>query len=683
MRAPKSRSSATRYWLDRFGSDPAVVGQSLAINGRVFTVVGVAAKEFEGTFPGRRDAVWLPLATQPIAMPRMSVGVMENRDSRWLQIVGRLAPGVRLAAATAEVETAGGALDRRFPSSHDGQLTLMSGVGLASDDRREMRAFLGVLMAAACLLLLVASGNVGNLILTRMETRRRDLATRRALGASHGRVARQLLTEGVLLALAGGGAGLWLVPRVMVAAGAIAESAYGVGVIRFAPDGRVLVFALAASIAVAVGFTIAPLLEARRTNLAEALRDAARGAAGRTTRLREALVVAQVALSVTLLIGAGLAFRSVQRIGAVTPGYSTRGVVLASYALDLQGYSAPSAARFFETLSASLRSVPGVQAVSWATAIPPAELGGRRSVFHVGEAPPQAELQRREEELGIRSDVTFVGPGFFRTMGIALERGRDFTDQDRAGRSAVVVIDETLAERLWPGEEAVGRYLEAPPYSGPAPAPMQVVGIARDTRHRSILSAAAVPVVYPPFLQSPDQRATLAMQSASGAAALEKQIREQTAALDPNVAVATIQDLDRYVAATLWEQRTAQGLFGAFGLLALFLAATGLYAIVSHSVTVRTREMGIRRALGASAAGVVRLVVMHSLRLAFVGAAAGVTIALATGGAMRHVLFGVDPRDAATLTAAPLLLLLVAFAASALPARRAALADPGIALRHE
>jgi putative ABC transport system permease protein len=670
-------------WKTRFGGDPGIVGRSLTINGRAFVIVGVTAQGFDGTYPGQRDDVWVPLDAQPIVMPRMSAGVMDNRDSRWLQVVGRLAPGVSAAAAGAEVDAAGQALARLFPSSHGGRLLLQRGLGLASDDRGEMRGFLGLLFAGACLLLFVACGNVGNLILARADTRRRDVATRRALGASQGRIARQMLIEGLLLAMAGGGVGLWLAPRIILAVGALSESAYGIGAPALAPDLRVLVFALLVSVSVAVGFTAAPLLHVRRASLVDALRESARGAAGRTTRLRQSLVVAQVALSVTILIGAGLSWRTMQRIHAVAPGYATNGVVLASYALDLQGYPAPAAARFFERLSASLAAVPGVRAVTWATAIAPVEFGGRRSVFHVGEAPPQAELQRREEELGIRADVTFVGPAFFETMGIAIARGRGFTGRDRAGTQAVAVVNEALAERLWPGEDAIGRDLEAPPFSGPGLGPMEVVGLARDTRHRSLLSATPVPVLYLPFLQTPDQRATLALRSAAGAAALDAQIRQRTAALDPNVAVAAVQDLDQYVAGTLWEQRTAEGLFGTFGLLGLFLAASGLYAMVSHAVAMRTREMGIRVALGASTSGVVRLVVSHGLRLAAAGAAIGVLIAIAMGGAMRHILFDVNPRDLVTFTAAPLVVLLVALAASVVPARRAALADPSRALRQE
>jgi predicted permease len=670
-------------WVDRFGGGQDILGTAVTINGHAFTIIGVTAPGFAGTFPGQFDSVWLPIATQPVAMPRMSVGVLENRNSRWIQMVGRLSPQVQLRVAEAEIDAADQALAQTFPTSHSDRLTLMPGLGLASDDRLEVRTFLGVLITGACLLLVVACGNVGNLILVRSESRRREVATRQALGASPARIARQLLTEGLLLAFVGGGLGLALAPRVIGTVGALLESAYGIGAEALAPDGRVLAFTMLVSMLVAVGFTLAPAWHARTTNPVDALRDGARSVAGRTTRLRESLVVTQVALSVTLLIGAALSVRTMQRIDAVPAGYSTTGVVLASYTLDLQGYSAPAASRFFETLAGALQNAPGVRAASWATAIPPIELGGRRSVFHAGEAPPQAELQQREEVVGVRSDVTLVGPDFFQTMGIALARGRGFTAQDRAGGLPVAIVNDTLAADLWPGEDAIGRSLEAPPYSGPVLGPMLVVGVARDTHHRSLLETAHRPVIYLPFLQSPDQRATLVLRTTAGAAALGREIRRETSTVDPNVAVVAIQDLDHYVAATLWEQRTAQGLFGMFGLIALFLSASGLHAIVSHTVAMRAREMGIRLALGASASGLVRLVVAHTMGLAGIGATMGVAIALAAGGTIRHVLFGVDPRDPVTLATAPLLLLLVALIASAGPARRAALADPSLALRRE
>jgi putative ABC transport system permease protein len=670
-------------WRRHFSADPDILGKGVTINGHTFTIVGIAAPEFEGTFPGEADAVWLPIATQPVVLPRMSVGVLENRNSRWIRIIGRLTPSARRVSAEAEIVAVDEALAQAFPSSHAGRVRLASSLGLSSDDRSELRLLMSVLIVGACLVLLVACGNVSNLLLTRAETRRREIATRRALGASDTRIAGQLVVEGLLLALAGGGGGFWLAPYVIVTVSGLTKSAYGVGADALRPDMRVLAFALLVSMTVAVAFTIVPFSHARRTHLVDALKEGGRGAAGRTTRLRATLVVVQVALSVMLLIGAGLSLRTMQQIRAVSPGYATGGIVLASFALDLQGYSGPAAARFFDTLAADLRNTPGTRAVSWATAIPPVAFGGRRSVFHVGEAPPQAELQQREEELGIRADAAHVGPDFFHTMSIALTHGRGFTEQDRVGTQAVAIVNEALAEQLWPAQNAVGRYLEAPPYSGTAPGPMQIVGIARNTRHRSLMSTASVPVLYLPFLQNPDARATVALQSTIGAAAFEMQIRQLAAAIDPNVAVAAIQDFDQYVAATLWEQHTAARMFAMFGILALFLSATGLYAIVSHAVASRTREIGIRLALGSSPVRLLRAELTRALRYIGLGLVFGLAAAAVLTPLVGAFLFQVQPHDAVVYAAAAAALVATGIVAAIVPARRAMRVDPLIALRTE
>src|SRR5215204_1968184 len=654
-------------WRRHFSSDSEILGKGIGINGHIFTIVGVAAPEFEGTFPGEADAVWLPIATQPLVLPRMSVGVLENRNSRWIQIIGRQTPNARRMTAEAEIVAADEALAQAFPSSHSGRLKLVPSLGLSSDDRTDLRLLLRVLSAGACLVLLVACGNVANLLLTRAETRRREMATRRALGASDARIAVQLLAEGLLLALAGGGAGLGLAPYVIATVSALTKSAYGVGADALTPDVRVLAFTLFVSMTVAIGFTIVPYWHTRKTHLVDALKESARGVAGRTTRVQAAMVVVQVALSVTLLIGAGLSLRTMQHIRAVSPGYATDGLLLASFTLDLQGYSEPAAARFFATLATQLRNTPGARAVSWATAIPPVAFGGRRSVFHVGDAPPQAELQRREEELGVRADETRVGPEFFQTMSIALTHGREFTDQDRAGAQPVAIVNEALADKLWPGQNATGRCLEAPPYSGTALGPMQIVGVARDTRHRSLVSMASVPVLYLPFLQNPDARAIVALQSTVGVAALGMQIRQLAAAIDPNVAVAAVQDVDQYFAATLWQQHTAARMFAMFGILALFLSATGLYAMVSHAVASRTREMGIRLALGSSPARLLGTELTRALRYIGSGLVVGLAGAAAVAPFASSFLFRVQPHDAVVYGAAALVLTATGIVAALVP----------------
>lgn len=303
-------------------------------------------------------------------------------------------------------------------------------------------------------------------------------------------------------------------------------------------------------------------------------------------------------------------------------------------------------------------------------------------MFRRGEAPSQEELQKFEQTLGVRADDAIVGPQFFETMGIALRSGRGFTDRDRAGSQPVAIVNRALADRLWPGEQAVGRFLEAPPYSGTVPPPFQVVGVAEDTRHESLLSRRRMPVLYLPFLQNPDTQATLVVKTAS-TASISAMLRRAGEQIDADVPPMAIQDISDYAAATVWEQRSVAAAFGVFALFGLVLATIGVYAALAHDVASRRRELAMRVALGASVRGVATLVVRDAMRLAVAGAAAGVTLSLAAGGRLQGVLFGVSARDPVTFVAAPLILLLLTVAASAIPARRAARADPSEALRLE
>jgi putative ABC transport system permease protein len=669
-------------WRQLFGGSPDVIGRPMGINGHPFTIVGVLPPAFEGTYPGQIDMVWVPLSAQPLVMPRMSRGVLGNRNSRWVQIMGRLRGSASEASAGVRLEATGHQIAQAFPGDHaEGTVTLRGGLGLASDDRVQMSRLLSVLGAAAALLLSIACGNAANLLLARVQDRRREIEIRRALGASSGRLAIDLLAEGAILAAASAACGVWLAPRAVVWLTALAGPGYGIAPHTDVVDWRAGAFAVAISILITLVFTMLPLRGIAATRTHFALRSSGRTASTRRTAVRSALVALQVAFSVILGVGAALGLRTMHNIDAIDPGYATSGLTTATYALDLHGYTGERSAQFFQRLADSLRSEPGIGAVSWSTAVPPVLYGGRRSVFRLGEAPPQQELQQHEETLGVRTDEASVGPHFFDAMRIAMHSGRGFTEQDRPGAQAVAVVNRALAERLWPGQEPIGKFLEAPPYSGGVPPPMQVVGVAEDTRHESLLSSTG-PVLYLPFLQNPDTRATLIMQSTeTGLAAAA--LRRASAAIDPDVPATAIQDIADYDAATLWEQRSVAAAFGLFAITALALAAIGVYAVLAHDVASRRRELAIRVALGASTRRVAGLVVREAVRLALMGASAGTVLALAGSGRLRDVLFGVNPRDPVAMTAVPVLLLAVAALASAVPAHRAAQADPGEALRAE
>ena len=671
-------------WRRLFGGDSEIVGRSLQINGHPFTIVGVLPPAFTGTYAGQIDSVYVPFSAQPLVLPRMSQGVLTNRNSRWVQIMGRLRGRTSADAAAVALTAAGQALAKAFPGDHaTGRLTLRSGLGLASDDRAQMAQLLSLLGAAALLLLAIACGNAANLLLARAHDRRREVEIRRALGASTGRLAAELLTEGAILAGASAILAVWLAPYAIDWLTSVAASGFGIGRETLVVDWRAAAFAIAVSALIAVIFTLLPLHGVASTHTHAALRGGGRGASARRTRARSALVALQITFSVVLGIGAGLALRTMARIDAVEPGFATSGVVTATYALDLHGYTPARSAAYFRAVTSALRGQPGVTSTSWSTAVPPVAYGGRRSVFHAGEAPSQQELQQHEEALGIRAELAVVGPDFFETMGIAIRSGRAFLDRDGDGAQPVAIVNRALAERLWPGEGAVGRFLEAPPYSGAVPPPMQVVGLAENTRHTSLLRDTAVPVLYLPYLQNPDPRAMLVVRTSASAAVIAPAIRNASAGIDQDVPAIAIQDIADYDAATLWEQRSVAAAFGLFAVCGLALAAIGVYAALAHDVASRRRELAVRVALGASMTRVAGLVVREALTLTLIGAAAGIALALAGSGRLRGVLFGIQPRDPIAMIAAPLAVLVIAVLASAIPAQRAANADPGDALRLE
>ena len=669
-------------WRDLFGSRPDAVGQTISVNGRPFTVVGVLPANFTGTYPGQIDAVWLPISAQPTVLPRMSQGVLANRNSRWLQIIGRLRGTASLTAAATQLSVAGEAIAQAFPGDHAaGVMTARSGLGLASDDRAEILALLEILGAAAAFLLLIACGNAANLLLARAQDRKRESEIRRALGATPARLARELLVEGAWLAGTATAIGVWLAPEIAKWLIAIAGSGFGIGPDTLTIHWRATAFAASTAALITIAFTLLPLGRVVFTQ-DHALRSGGRSSSTRRTRGRSALVMLQVAFSIVLGIGAGLGLRTMRHIDAVSPGYATSGIVTATYALDLHGYTPDRGADFFRTLASRLGSQPGVRSVSWSTSVPPVLYGGKRSVFRRGEAPPQQELQRFEQAMGIRADDAIVGPRFFETMQIALHSGRGFTDQDRAGAQPVAIVNRALADRLWPGEEPLGQFLEAPPYSGTVPPPLQVVGVAEDTRHESLLSDRHIPVLYLPFLQNPDTRATLLLQT-NDTRSIAELLRRAGASIDPEVPAMAVQDISEYGAETLWEQRSVASAFGVFGLFGAALAVVGVYAALAHDVASRRRELAVRVALGASLRGIAGLVVRDAMKLSIAGAIVGISLAIAASGRLTGVLFGVSARDPATFVAASLILLLLTTAASGVPAFRAAKADPTDALRLE
>ena len=671
------------FWQRAFGRDPAVIGRAIHLNGHTFTVVGVAGQGFEGTRIGMAFDVWLPVTMHPQAMPRLSGDSLQNRASGWIEILGRLKPRVSPKEAQADLNVIAGELAQAYPGTNaTRRVAVLRHVGMDSDDRASVASALGLLMGVVCLLLLIACSNVANLLLARAVGRRREIAIRLALGSGRGRLVRLLLTEGLLLGTLAGGGGLLLAPWLAELAIAFQQRAFGLRQLEVGLDARVLAFALLVSITTGVGVGLAPAARAWRDDIVPDLKEGTSASSGRRSSLQSSLIVAQVALSLVLLVAAGLAVRTLEKVLAADPGLETENRLLVSLDLGTQGYSETAGRAFYDQLMAQVRALPGAQAASLAGSVPPEEWPGAVSVFYEGQAPAPDVLRGREFELGLRVNINVVAPDYFRTLGIPLMAGRDFSARDRVISPRVAIVSEALARRLWPDENAIGRRLEVPFVNDTPQPPVEIVGVARDTLHRSLVAAPPL-MLYLSRAQHYDPRTTLVIHTAGSPPFWLPAVRREIAALDKNVPIARAQTLAEHVAESLWQQRLAAGLIGLFGVLALTLAAIGLYGVVSQSVAQRTREIGIRVTLGAKRAHIFNLVLGQGLRLAFVGIAIGLGASLISTRAMRGLLHGVSGHDPLTLALTCVLLAAVALVAGYMPARRATKVNPMMALRYE
>ena len=670
------------FWMRAFGGDPGVVGNGIKLNGFDFTIVGVASRDFGGTETGEPYDIWIPIMMQVEAMPRtLGRHWFNDRSAGWLGLFGRLRDGVSVDRAQSELATIARGIEQNNPDTNEGRgVSVLSGVGLDSDDRASLGEFMTLLFVAVIVLLLIACGNVANLLLLRAAGRQREIAVKLALGATRGRIVRQLLTEGLLLSIVAGGVGLLLAPWSTQLIMAFQQPAYGLRGIDVGVDGRVLGFTAALSILTVIVFGLAPAIRASKIDLVSSLKDGAPGAGRRSSRLQGSLVVAQVALSLVLLIGAGLAVRTMRHALTLDRGFDSDNLVLMSMDLTIRGYSESQGRSFYEELLRRVDALPGVICSSLAKTVPPNDWSDRLSVFLPGEEPSPDELRTRLDELGLRVDANRIAPSYFRTLGIPILEGREFTSQDRLGTMPVAIINEKLARQLWPSESAVGKLLSVPFWREPRP-PVQIIGVARDTKHRSLLSDMPM-LIYLPELQVYDGRATLVART-TGDPTLINAIRNEVTSLDRDLPLVGVKTMSEQIESTLWQQRIAAGLIGLFGLLAIALAAIGIYGVIAHSVEQRTREIGIRMALGADARGVRRMILRQGSVLALTGVLVGLGAAFVLTRLMSSVLYGVSATDPLTFLISSVVLVGVAVGACLVPARRATRVDPMIALRCE
>jgi predicted permease len=673
------------FWQRVLGSDPNVVGTTIDLNGYGFAVVGIAAPDFNGIKTGQESDVWVPVAMQPQTIPRMSTNMLQERNAGWLNLFGRLAPGASVEQAQSELATIARRLEQAYPETNQGRtVAVRSGFGLSSTDRAQSRTFLGLLLGGVFLLLLIACGNVANLLLVRAMARRREIAVRLAIGASRGRLIRQLLTEGVLLSLLGGVAGLLIAPWAAGLITVYVKPSNVLAGVDHKLDPRVLGFTLLVSIATGILFGLAPALHASRPELTSSLKDGSPASGHSKSRAQSLLIVSQVALSLVLLIGVGLTVRTMQRILAVDRGFDSRNLLLMSFDLSIQGYTQRTGTQFYTQLWDRLESLPGAVSACTAKNVPPTDWVDGRPIFREGEAAPPEQLKIRDD-LGVKVACDAVSPGYFSTLGIGLLQGREFTIRDNGDSPPVAIASERLARQLWPGGNAIGKRIQMPQWpdyaAGP---PVEIVGIARDVPHRSLTEELPL-MLYYPVLQNYDGRATLVVRTADSVrpGQLGQAIRDEVASIDKNLPLFGVQTMDDHVADGLWEQRMASGLIGAFGLLALALSGLGLYGVIAHWVGLRRHEIGVRMALGARSRDVVSLVVRHAMLLSALGICFGLAAALALTRLLTGLLFGVSALDPAIFTASSLVLASVGLLASYAPARKATRVDLVAVLRQE
>ena len=669
-------------WKRVFGSDSQIAGKSILLNGHSFTVVGVASAQFKGTTVGSPTDVWLPLTMQPEAIPRMSHGVLHNRNSGWVEIFGRLKPQVSLVAARSEMQAIAGQLAVAYPESNEHRsVDLIPSFGMDPDDRATLQKFFGLLIASVGLLLLITCSNVANLLLSRADSRRREIAMRLALGASRGQLVRQLLTEGLLLSFLAGGLGLLLAPwsgRLILA---FRQPLYALRNVDTNPDARVLAFTLISSLLAGLLFSLAPALQGSKPDLVGTLKDNAPGL-GRRSRLRNLLVSSQVALSLILLVVASATVRRMQKIVNQDPGFTTGNLMMMSISPGIQGDSELQAQRLYEELLARVERIPGIQSASLAATVPPEDWSSRVSIFYEGQVPPLDYYRGHEFEVGIRVDMNNVAPKYFQTMGIPILQGRDFSERDGPGAPLTAIVSQRLAQRLWPDQNALGKRIEWPSWEGASRPPLEIIGVSADARYRSLIADPPL-LLYLPESQNYNGTPTLVIRALANSAGILPAVRSAVASLDPNLPIFGLKTMSEHVGDSLWQPRMAAGILGSFSSLALVLAAVGLYAVVAQWMGQRTREIGIRMALGAKPRDMMRLVFGYGIGLALAGIVAGIFVASGVARFVSAQLFGTSSTDALTMALIAVLLMLVTLAACYIPARRAMRVDPMVALRHE
>ena len=655
----------------RFNSDSSVLNQPIILDGTSYTIIGVMPRAFQFPIQNEPVELWTTVAGDASGKEPIT----DQRGAHYMNVIARLKPGVSEEQAQAEVSAIATRLEQQYPdtNTHKGIKLEPALRALVGDVRPALLILLG---AVACVLL-IACANVANLLLARAMSRHKEMAIRSALGASRLRVVRQLLTESVLLSLAGGALGLLLAvwwSDLLVSLGKDdIPRALQVGL-----DWRVLGFTLAVSVLTGLVFGLVPALHSARPQLTETLKEGGRGSGegARRNRIRGVLVIGELAIAVVLLVGAGLLIQSLWRLRQVSPGFNSQNVLTFSVALPEVRYPTDKQALFFHDLVAHIGSLPGVQSASAVTPLPLS--GDRYSLSFETEGRPVA---KKDQPSG---DFFNIGLGYFQAMGIPLIKGRDFNESDQHRSTPVIIVTETFVRQHFPNEDPIGRRIKPgiSSYEGEKSTMREIVGVVGDVKNVS-LSREPRPTFYVPQTQVPFNQMTIVVRTTSDPHSVISAVTKEVGALDKDLPLFSVKTMDEYLAASIAAPRFNTTLLSIFAAVALVLTIVGLYGVMSYSVAQRTNEIGIRMALGAQTGDVLSLVVGQGLKLVLVGLTIGLASAFGLTHLVASLLFGVTAKDPLTFVAVAVLLGLVALLACYLPARRAARVDPMEALRCE
>ncbi len=665
-------------WANSFGANRNIVGTAITLNGVSFTVIGVTPEGFKGTFSlGGPDMIWVPLGMRDQLLTGQLRAFVNNRRFRWLNILGRLKPGVTLSDAQARMKIIASSLEQEFPDANRGRTIEMaaeSDAALGINNRDQFVQIGGVLMSVVGLVLLIACANLANLLLAQSARREKEISIRAAMGARRGRLIRQLLVESTILAVAGGALGLLFAYEGKNALWSFRPPFLGDASIDLSLDGHVLAFTAGVAILTGGIFGLLPAVKLSRTNLSATLRLGGRsGSLGLgSNRLRGVLVSLEIALATVALIGSGLFVRSMQAAENMDVGFDAKHIGYLQLNPGERHDDEATAQQFYVDAIARAKQVPGVQAAAVASNIPIAGGNGvLLTVFPEGQAQNSTY---RGSLIGFNQ----ITPGYFDALRIPMREGRDFTDFDRDHAPIVAIINETVARQLWPGQDALHKRFTIVQHTEM----YEVVGVTAD----SVINAVGedpTPIIYRPLRQDYAPATLLVVRTSGAPAPLLSAVRDQVQTLDKAMKLRGLDTIEAQIAQGLWAPQMGAALLSIFGGLALVLAMIGIYGVMSQSVAQRTPEIGVRMAFGAQPGDVLRLIMRQGMWLALSGAGAGVIVSLIIGRWIGNLLFGIQPQDPLTLVSVTAMLSAVALVACYIPARRATRVDPLVALRED